>query len=461
VTVWQAQVELTRIEGVGLTTWAEVSLLTAIAIAVLAFGGTEPTSFAVVEILLAGVAIIFLAKRLYAHFPFSMGMVMAPAVLVGLVLIQLCPLPVAWARRIAAGQVWNDHIQFRTLTIEPFATRAHLLVLLTCIIGFFLAYIASQGSHRKRHFIVGLVVIGLFEAFYGLVQYLTGWQHIFGYVKKYDLEEATGTYINRNHYAGLLEMVFPFALSLAFYEFWKLHTKRRAGDSTLHRIAFWLSIAVVLFAALVYSRSRMGIAAASMSTLVMLVLAWTSRFYGRAALISCTAFLILSAGIVAWIGAASVVERFHDTAQEYAAADHTRISIWRDTLKLIRRNPWLGTGFGTFPIAYTAVQTSFLGEFVNHAHNDYLELASDLGIPAAAELTATLVWLLVHAVRAFRSASRNMDKFFALGCVGGMVAILLHSLVDFNLYIPANALVFASLLGLTMSLKTRVAIDNG
>lgn len=460
MSVSQAPVSVMRIEGIGPSTWAEVSLLTAIAIAVLAFGGTEPAAFAVVEILLAGVAIVFLSRRLYVHFSLSTGMVIAPGLLVGIALLQLCPLPIAWARRIAAGRVWNDHIQFRTLTIEPFATRTHVLVLLTCIIGFFLAYIASQSSRSRRRLIVGLVVIGLFEAFYGLVQYLTGWQQIFGYVKKYDLEEATGTYINRNHYAGFLEMVFPFALSLAFYEFWKLRTKRLSAESNLHRIALWLSIAVILFAALVYSRSRMGIAAASMSALVMLVLAWTSRFYGRAALVSCAAFLVLSAGIVAWIGAASVVERFHDAGQEYTAADHTRISIWRDTLKLIRHHPWLGTGFGTFPIAFTAVQTTFLGEFVNHAHNDYLELASDLGIPVAAGLTATLVWILVRAVRAFRAASRNMDKFFALGCVGGIGAILLHSLVDFNLYIPANALVFASLLGLAMALKTSVATEN-
>jgi hypothetical protein len=57
----------------------------------------------------------------------------------------------------------------------------------------------------------------LFEAFYGLIQYLTDWQQIFTYVKKFDLEEATGTYINRNHYAGLLEMILPFSLALLFF----------------------------------------------------------------------------------------------------------------------------------------------------------------------------------------------------------------------------------------------------
>ena len=455
-----AQTGVMRIEGFGLTTWAQISLLSAITVAVLAFGGTEPASFAVVEILLAGVAIAFLARRNYAHFSFSKGMLMAPTLLICVILMQLCSLPVALARRVAAGQIWDAHTRFRTLTIEPFATRAHLLILLACVIGFFLAYIASQGSHNRRHFIVGLVVLGLFEAFYGLVQYLTGWQHIFVYVKKYDLQEATGTYINRNHYAGLLEMIFPLSLAVAFYELWKLRAKKRSEESNLHRIAFWLSIAVVLFAALVYSRSRMGIAASTVSVLIMLALALTSNLYRKTAIIVCAAFLVLSVGVIAWIGAASVVERFRDAGQEYAAGDHTRMSIWRGTLTLIAEHPWFGTGFGTFPIAYTTVQTTFLDEFVNHAHNDYLELASDLGIPVALALTASLSWILVRTARTFRDANRSMDKFFALGCVGSMVAILLHSLVDFNLYIPANALVFASILGLAMSLKSGVVGEN-
>jgi O-antigen ligase len=169
---------------------------------------------------------------------------------------------------------------------------------------------------------------------------------------------------------------------------------------------------------------------------------------------------MLSVGVFAWIGAASLVERFQDAGKEYASGDRTRLSIWRGTVALIGEHPWLGTGFGTFPIAYTAVQNTFLDQFVNHAHNDYLEIASDLGIPAAVGLTVSLGWILMRAVRAFRDASRNIDRFFALGCVGSIVAILLHSLVDFNLYIPANALIFASILGLAMSFKSGVVTEN-
>jgi O-antigen ligase len=460
MSVAHAQVGVMRIEGIGLSAWVEASLLAGIVLSVIAFGGTEPASFALVEILFAGVAIVVLAKRYDRNFVLSTGMLVAPALLMGAVLLQLCPLPVGWIEDIGAGQSWDNRASLRTLTIEPFATRTHFLVLLTCMIGFFLAYMVSQNPRGRRRLAVGIILLGLFEAFYGLVQYLTGWQRIFGYVKKYDLEEATGTYINRNHYAGLLEMVFPLALALAFYEFWKLRSKRRTAESSLHRIAFWLSIAVVIFAALIYSRSRMGIAAAFLSVMVMLGLTWTSKLYGKAPLILSVAFLVLSVGLVAWIGAGSVVERFQNAGEEYGLGDHTRISIWRDTLKLIRQDPVIGTGFGTFPIAFTAVQTTFLGEFVNHAHNDYLELASDLGIPVALGLTACFAWMLVRTARTSRPADRSIDRFLALGCVGSMAAILLHSVADFNLYIPANALVFASILGMAMSLKPGSVVET-
>jgi O-antigen ligase len=201
----------------------------------------------------------------------------------------------------------------------------------------------------------------------------------------------------------------------------------------------------------------MGIASAFLSTILVFGLAWRKRLYGRAGLLVCGGFLALSISVIGWLGAESVVERFQSVSQEYPQSDHNRLSIWRDTFKLIGQHPFLGSGLGTFPIAYTAVQTTFLDGFVNHAHNDYLELASDLGIPAALGLAGCFVWLFVRAVRSSRCAGNYFDRFLALGCAGSILAILLHSLADFNLYIPGNALVFASILGLSMSVQPRRA----
>jgi len=90
---------------------------------------------------------------------------------------------------------------------------------------------------------------------------------------------------------------------------------------------------------------------------------------------------------------------------------------------------------------------------VNHAHNDYLEVASDLGIPAAALFFGSTGALLVRVARKAVSSEVSFERAMALGCLGSIAAILLHSLTDFNLYIPANALVFSLILGLAASIS--------
>jgi O-antigen ligase len=150
-----------------------------------------------------------------------------------------------------------------------------------------------------------------------------------------------------------------------------------------------------------------------------------------------------------------VLQRFQNVSDEYSGQGQDRLTIWKDTRGLLRAHPLMGTGLGTFPIAYTAVQTGFLGRFVNHAHNDYLEISSDLGIPAALILFASVFVVLGRAVRASYSAERSFEQAAALGAAGAILAILLHSLADFNLYIFANAMMLSAVLGLVMAIRPR------
>jgi putative inorganic carbon (HCO3(-)) transporter len=438
----------------------EASLILGIALAVLAFGGTEPASFALVEVLLLGVSALLVANPrgvAVAGLPQALAV---PAAVMSVVLVQLCPLPAQWLERLAGRENPGTGVPLAHLSMEAYSTRAHLLIFVTCSVAFYFAQIISKDRQRKQRLIYSLIALGCFEAFYGLLQYLTGWQQIFTYVKKYDLAEATGTYINRNHYAGFLAMVLPFSLTLAFYEYANFarnqsqprpRMRKMITRASFQRLAFWLSAAVVLFAALVFSRSRMGIIAACASLLAMFGLAVFSRFRIRMLLTLSASFLIISLCLALWIGPGPITERFQGVEQEYSLGDQSRVSIWRDDLRLIRQHPWLGTGLGTFPIAFTTVQTTFLGQFVNHAHNDYLELASDLGVPAALVLVAGILFVFVRAVRTFLFGEGNFERLMALGCAGSITAMLLHAMADFNLYIPGNALVFSMILGLGIS----------
>ena len=442
----------------------EGSLILGVVVSVLAFGGAEPISFAIVQLILLGAAAVVILRGAEPMGPFAWHAFMIPSLLTGVVLLQLCPLPASWLTRFADRTNSVAGARLNCWSIEPHSTQTQLLILLTCVIAFYLAQFVSQDRDRKRRLVVSLVGLGTFEAFYGLVQYLSDWQKIFAYTKKYDLEEATGTYINRNHYAGLLEMILPFSIALIFYEYGKLRgddphsatsVKRMMQRRSFQRFVLCLGIAVVLFAALIFSRSRMGIIAASASMLVIFGLSVIFRRQRKSGIVLFAIFIALSVGLAIWIGPGPIVGRFENVGQEYELRDQSRLSIWRDAMGLIGRHPLFGTGLGTFPVAYTSVQTAFLGQFVNHAHNDYVELASDLGLPAALVLFGSFFFVLARAARAFRSALGNFDRAIALGCVGSLVAILLHSLTDFNLYMPANALIFSVVLGLGISTQRR------
>jgi O-antigen ligase len=386
--------------------------------------------------------------------------------LIGLVIFQLIPLPGALARllrpdnaALRANLPGSDQHSFSSLSIAPYNTRIHLTLLVCCVAVFFFARLLARDRASRRRIVTWLVALGTFEALYGLVQYLTGWQKIFGYVKKYNLEEATGTYINRNHFAGFLEMVIPFGVALLLYENAKLprtvmpgrkaRVKRVLGDGRLSRIGLWLFAATMMVAGLFLSLSRMGIISALASLAVMAAFSGLQRKAGlwvAGGIMACGIILVL------WMGAGPALGRFGAISEEYASADESRWSLWKDTARLIGGHPLLGSGLGTFPVAFTRVQSTFLGQFVNHAHNDYLELASDLGIPAAALFFGSTGALLVRVARKAASPEVSFERAMALGCLGSIAAILLHSLTDFNLYIPANALVFSLILGLAASI---------
>jgi len=215
---------------------AEASLIFCVTAAVLAFGGTEPISFAVVETVLLGAILAVLVVSKDFGWLGSLRSATVPAALIGLVIFQLVPLPAPLVRLLrpdnpALGGTLPESGQhsFSSLSIAPYSTRNHLILVVCCAAVFFFARILGQDRASRRRIVMWLVALGTFEALYGLVQYLTGWQRIFGYVKKYNLEEATGTYINRNHFAGFLEMVIPFGVALVLYENAKLPRKVVSG----------------------------------------------------------------------------------------------------------------------------------------------------------------------------------------------------------------------------------------
>src|SRR5205807_7387715 len=220
----------------------------AVCFAVLAFGGTA-AFFLIPQLIILTLGALLLGLSLRSTVASIRLPLTAPLLLVALVLLQILPLPSSLAPLF--GALCDDSlgaVHF-TLSVAPYQTVSHFLQLITYLVAFYLVLLVCQDRNAKKRLVYFLVFLGTFEALYGLLQYLTGWQQIFTYVKKYYLEEATGTYINRNHFAGLLEMVLPFAVALALRKARNLgHAGVRSevparslfSSTELAPVAFWL-----------------------------------------------------------------------------------------------------------------------------------------------------------------------------------------------------------------------------
>lgn len=444
----------------------EAGLFVAVALAVLAFGGTAPQFFAITQviILMSGTLYLFAVRSSSAtpvRFPIAI-----PFLLVALVLLQIIPLPVSLAHLFGISVMDSPAHSTFTISAAPYQTVSQLLALVTYLTAFYLVLMICADHGAKKRFILFLLGIGVFEAFYGLIQYLTSWQQIFFYVKKFYLDDATGTYINRNHFAGLLEMILPFAVVFALQHVWRLRhrfeeehapVKGLLSGAEFPFLLFWIFIASAIFAAIVCSHSRMGILSTMASLIAVLTLAGASMLSPRARVGVGALLLAGMVGLAVWVGTDPAITRFETLNGQYTQPGQDRLSIWRDTLHLIRRHPVLGSGFGSFATVYPSVQTAFLNNVVDHAHCDYLEVAAELGLPGGILVFGAIFWALGRAFRRCKTGGEDYDKAISLACLGSILAFLLHSLADFNLYIPANALIFAMILALAWSGANRAA----
>ena len=443
----------------------EWGLLLIITGSVLAFGGVQPPAYTAMEATLFLLTVVVLVRQTGG------GKIDLPLPLwilpfLCLVLLQTIPLPgrvVSWLspNRLFPGlqpALAPGATHWATLSLYPHDTLLGFFKLAAYLAAFVLAAYAFEPREGKNVLAPGLIVLGSLEAAYGIVQYLTGYQKIFGFTKQFYTEDATGTYINHNHFAGFLELVIPFAAMMVFYNLQSRsphgvpeRRRRRAGGYSLSlhpRTLFYAFIMILLLVAVVFSRSRMGIISVLASLILMALLGQLGE--GRRAWMVITLLVIAcSITYALWIGLGPVLFRFEaiTTASSLENTD-ARAAIWKQASGIVRDYPAVGTGLGTFAIAFRRYQNTLLDLLVDHAHNDYLEVTTDTGILGAVLLFIPIMVLVVKMILAYAGARSAYRRSVLLACIGSTAALLVHSIVDFNLQIPANALLFAVVLGI-------------
>ena len=406
----------------------EFCLISLIIFTPLAFGSVEIWSITIMELIVVFISTLWMLKMVHqGEISFVKTPLNFPIFLfLGLVVFQLLPLSLI-------------HSLFPASIYFP-ATKTAFLKVLTYALIFFVFINNIQNERQLHRIVVSIIIIGSFIALYGLIEYLTGHQMIFLYQKKYYTDCVTGTFINRNHFAGYMEMVIP--LSLGFL----LATKVSSGGYLPKKILLGFLI-VIMAGAVILSRSRMGILSLVASLLFMGLMYWR-RKSARKRTLTIVSVMVAAILVTIWLGLSPVLNRFSLLTEELDFSQG-RLAVWKATISLIKDYPIWGTGLGTFGDIFSRYKPASIQALFSHTHNDYLEFISDTGVVGF----SIAIWIGISSL--ISSFRRNCPiRSICLGGLAAMVAMLIHSFADFNLHIPANALLLVIIISLTIVFPT-------
>jgi O-antigen ligase len=240
-----------------------------------------------------------------------------------------------------------------------------------------------------------------------------------------------GPYVNHNHYAGLMEMLVPIPLVLSVTRLAPAKVRAAAAAA-----------AAVMVGTIFLSGSRGGMLAI-VAEIVILAALLVKQKRGLRTAIGIGVFMAIVIGLLVWIGGPELSKRLAT-----AGPGHTELSsdirtyINRDGFRMFLKKPVFGWGLGTFPIVYPQFRTFYSNFFVNEAHNDYLQLLVEMGLLGFATMVWFLVTLYTRGVKKIGNWTGEISGAMTLACLLGISGILVHSAVDFNLQIPANAALF-------------------
>ena len=401
----------------------------------LPYGSVEAWSTALWELAVLGLLLLWgIDTLITGRIRIGGGWLVWPMIgLLVLGLLQLMPI-------LPPGETGRE-----TITINSFATTQSV-IRLAASIGFFLLAAGFINTDRRRNVAVNTILLGcVVIALVGIGQSFIGkalWQR-----------GTFGPFVNRNHFAGFMVMGVGLAGGMLI------------GRSVRRELlAVYGSVLLLLSAGVLVSASRGGVLALGAEILFLALVALPIALAGgrrspgwRPLVLRALGALLIGGGAIVGslflVGSEGLVRNLSQTAGEIDGQlpldeRYSRRDIWLATSRIVADHPWFGVGLGAFPFAYTRYDQSSGAQRVEQTHNDYLQILVDTGIVGG---LLTVIFVILFFVSAFRSARTHhrRRRSIVLGALSGCFAIAIHSFVDFNLQVTANAQLFLTLLALT------------
>jgi len=449
--------------------------LLVLAWAPLPLGSNRPWAWIVLELLVCGLALFCLLAWLFQPALFSTTALRSRRLILWLFALhllllagQMLPLPPGLLAALSpAKAVWfaggpgEETGGSAVLTASTSDSLNAFFKQQTYVLFLGLTLVLLDSSKRLFTTIAVLVAVALAEVVYGTSAHMMG--EGFGLWRPTWLghDWVTGTFVNKNHFAALLSFAIALVIGLLLY----LHSTAAPEPRSRHWYEVFSKLVgallsprmllpgllLVLLSGLFLSESRGALLALVLATL--LLLGYGMLCHGRSSAEGRVLPYLLGSGLVAvlWLGTTGIFVRL---LQAFSTEDF-RLTVWRQSLPLLREHWLTGVGNGAYELAFTRYKTPELAaRVVDFAHNDHLQLLVEQGIVIGGLWYAALLACTVKMLRAYR-AHQNGAALQGLlaGVMIGCLAFFLHGLVDFNFHIPANALWFYTLMGMGLVLS--------
>ncbi len=373
--------------------------------AVVAHGGVEDWARAVLE---TGIALLFLIWALRFYFNREEQLALSP----------LLP-PLALFFLVGLSQ-W-----FFRATASPYNTRIELLLLLASLLFLFLCVQVFRTLQEWRGFIWFGMGLAFVVSVFGILQHLTFNGKLYWFREMRYGGIPFGPYVNRNHFAGLMELLLPLAL-----------VPLVLGKVRRERLGAVSLFAVMPIVALFLSASRGGILSFCVQVALLTYLLLRRRGVGKH-LLAVAAVLLAALLMVSWLGIGQILQRF-SSFQSLEVTGSKRAAMRLGSWHIFLDHPVIGTGLGTLQIVYPPYETLYDGKIVNHSHNDYLEALAETGLLGGLCCAWFLAVLFLKAFTRFRQNDFSFVGALQLSGIVACTGFLVHALVDFNFHIPSN-----------------------
>ena len=295
------------------------------------------------------------------------------------------------------------------------------LIMLFAYAGLYYLVVNEFDHTMIKRIIYLIICVAVSISVYGFMQYLGFFGHPWWNPKEF----LASTFVNHNHFAGYLELVIPVTIGL-------LLTGGKGKRAPL------VAASIIMLSIFILAQSRGGWISLSISLSIMAAIILKDRNNKKGVFV--LILVILATLAILYSGRDIVSQRIEsvtDMSYKDMSTD-TRIKIWKGAIEIIKNNPLIGTGIGTFVWAFPRYNPQVLDVQANFAHNDYLETASDMGIFAL----LVMILLFANAIRVgFKNRKTNP---LSLGCAIGILSLALHGMTDFNFHIPANMILFTT-----------------